>query len=184
MSTNGQVAWIAKKICNSLYLYVVSANGQGAWVAKLQLIVYMAQPLGEKPHFPTMFSTTSQLSFIVEIITFNYKIFFVIQKWCCQIISKIVDNIESTLQHSWKQRPCVICQFMLRWWHFSRHNISTIKCWLDLVDSMLTSQWMNFIHLHVMSFRGVELELWLSFNYITTNVALACVMSLRKGMEF
>jgi len=35
-----------------------------------------------------------------------------------------------------------------------------------------------------MSFGGVELELRLSFRYITTNVALACVMSLRKGMEF
>jgi len=42
---------------------------------------------------------------------------------------------------------------------------------------------MNFIHVCVMSFGGVELELWLSFNYITTNVVLACVMSLKKGME-
>jgi hypothetical protein len=49
---------------------------------------------------------------------------------------------------------------------------------------MLTSQWMNFIHVRVMSFGGVELELWLSFNYITTNIALAHVMSSRKGMEF
>jgi hypothetical protein len=49
---------------------------------------------------------------------------------------------------------------------------------------MLASQWMNFIHLHVMSFKGVELELWLSFNYITTNVALARVMSLKEGMDF
>jgi hypothetical protein len=48
---------------------------------------------------------------------------------------------------------------------------------------MLASQWMNFIHLCVMSFGGVELELWLSFNYITTNVALARVMSLKKAME-
>jgi len=30
---------------------------------------------------------------------------------------------------------------------------------------MLASQWMNFIHLHVMSFGGVELELWLSWIY-------------------
>jgi hypothetical protein len=59
-----------------------------------------------------------------------------------------------------------------------------VKSWLDLVDSMLASQWMNIIHLPVMSFGGVELELWLSFNYITTNVTLACVMSLKKGMEF
>jgi hypothetical protein len=49
---------------------------------------------------------------------------------------------------------------------------------------MLASQGMNFIHLRVMSFEGVELELWLFFNYITTNVALTHVMSLRKGMEF
>jgi hypothetical protein len=48
---------------------------------------------------------------------------------------------------------------------------------------MLASQYMNFIHLHVMSFGGVELELWLSFNYITTNVALARVMSSKKNME-
>jgi hypothetical protein len=34
------------------------------------------QTLGEKP----MFSTTSQLSFIIENITFNYKMFFAIKK--------------------------------------------------------------------------------------------------------
>jgi hypothetical protein len=107
VSGNGQVAWISKNICNSLYLYVVSANRQGAWVAKLQFIVYKVQPLGEKPHFSTMFLTISQLPFIVEKITFNYNFFFVTQKWCCQLISKIVDNVESTLQHSWKQRTCV-----------------------------------------------------------------------------
>jgi hypothetical protein len=28
--------WVVKDICNSLYLYVVSANEQIAWVAKLQ----------------------------------------------------------------------------------------------------------------------------------------------------
>jgi hypothetical protein len=49
---------------------------------------------------------------------------------------------------------------------------------------LAANQLINFIHLHVMSFKGVELELRLSFNYITTNVALAHVMSLRKGMEF
>jgi hypothetical protein len=49
---------------------------------------------------------------------------------------------------------------------------------------MLASEWMNFIHLRVMSFGGMELELWLSFNNIITNVALARVMSLKKGMEF
>jgi len=48
---------------------------------------------------------------------------------------------------------------------------------------MLASQWMNFIHLRFMLFGGVELS-WLFFNYITTNVALAHVMSLKKGMEF
>jgi len=35
--------WIAKDICNSLYLYTVNANGQVAWVAELQLIVYIMQ---------------------------------------------------------------------------------------------------------------------------------------------
>jgi hypothetical protein len=33
-----------------------------------------------------MFSTTSQLSFIIENITFNYKMFFAIKKWRCQLI--------------------------------------------------------------------------------------------------
>jgi hypothetical protein len=36
--------------------------------------------LKEKPYFSTMFSTTSQMSFIAKNITFNYKMFFVIQK--------------------------------------------------------------------------------------------------------
>jgi hypothetical protein len=40
----------------------------------------MMVSLGEKPHFSTMFSTTSQLSFIVENITFNCKTFFTTQK--------------------------------------------------------------------------------------------------------
>jgi hypothetical protein len=35
--------WIAKDICNSLYLYAMSANGQVAWVAKLQFTIYMVQ---------------------------------------------------------------------------------------------------------------------------------------------
>ncbi len=131
-----------------------------------------------------MFSIISQLSFIVENIIFNCKMFFATQKWHCQLISKIINNVESTLQHSWKQHTRLNLWVNVEWQHFSWCNISIIKCWLDLVDSMLASQWMNFIHLHVMSFRGMELELWLSFNYITTNVALAHVMSLKKGMEF
>jgi hypothetical protein len=36
--------------------------------------------LGEKPHFSTLFSIISQLSFTVENITFNYKMFFATQK--------------------------------------------------------------------------------------------------------
>jgi len=35
--------WIIEYICDSLYLYVVSANGQIAWVVELQLIVYTVQ---------------------------------------------------------------------------------------------------------------------------------------------
>jgi hypothetical protein len=35
--------WVEEDICNSLYLYVMSANGQVAWVAALQFIVYMVQ---------------------------------------------------------------------------------------------------------------------------------------------
>jgi hypothetical protein len=76
--------------------------------------------LGEKPHFSTCFhSTTFQLSFVFENIIFNYKMFFATQKWCCQLISKIVDNVESTLQHSWKRHTCVNLWLMLRWQHFS-----------------------------------------------------------------
>jgi hypothetical protein len=50
-----------------------------------------------------MFSTIFQLSFIIENITFNYKMFFTTQKWRCQLISKIGNNVESILQHNWKQ---------------------------------------------------------------------------------
>jgi hypothetical protein len=35
--------WVVEDICNSLYLYAMSANGQVAWVVKLQLIVYTVQ---------------------------------------------------------------------------------------------------------------------------------------------
>jgi hypothetical protein len=63
---------------------------------------------GEKPKFSTMFSTTFQFSFIVENITFNYKIFFATQKWHCQLISKIIDNVENNVHMS-------ICGLMSRW---------------------------------------------------------------------
>jgi hypothetical protein len=46
----------------------------------LEQQVAKSMSLGEKPHFSTMFSTTSQLSFIVENITFNCKMFFATQK--------------------------------------------------------------------------------------------------------
>jgi hypothetical protein len=71
------------------------------------LIIQLQHSLREKPQFSITISTTFQLSFIVENINFNCKMFFVIQKWCCQLISKIVDNVESTLQHSWKQHTHV-----------------------------------------------------------------------------
>ncbi len=115
-----------------------------------------------------------------------------------------------TLQHSWKQHNV---QFVGSCWgdnilvendiHFSLRNISIIKCWLDLVDSMLASQWMNFVHLQVMSFGGCGIGImtifqlyynqcnvgtchvieekygiswfWLLFNYIITNGTLTCV---------
>jgi hypothetical protein len=35
--------WVAKDICNSLYLYATSANGQVAWIGKLQFTIYMVQ---------------------------------------------------------------------------------------------------------------------------------------------
>jgi hypothetical protein len=54
-----------------------------------------------------MLSTIFQLSFIVENTTFNYKFVFVTQKLRCQLISKIVDDVESTLQHIKKQHTCV-----------------------------------------------------------------------------
>jgi hypothetical protein len=79
---------------------------QGLWLQKY-IKTLLPWALGGKPHFSTMFSITSQLSFIVENITFNCKMSFAIQKWHCELISKIVDNVESTLQHSWKQRTRV-----------------------------------------------------------------------------
>jgi len=63
----------------------------------------MELTLGEKPHFSTMFSTIYQPSLIVENIILKCKMFFATQKWCFQLLSKIVDNVESTLQHNWKQ---------------------------------------------------------------------------------
>jgi hypothetical protein len=73
------------------------------------------QTLRENP----MFSTTYQLSFIVETITFNCKMFFAIQKWHYQLVSKIVDNVKSPLQHSWKQHTCVNLWVNLRWQNFN-----------------------------------------------------------------
>jgi hypothetical protein len=35
--------WVAKDICNSLHLYVMSSNKQVAWIAKLQLTIYTVQ---------------------------------------------------------------------------------------------------------------------------------------------
>ncbi len=35
--------WVVEDICNSLYLYVMSANEQFAWVAQLQLTIYTMQ---------------------------------------------------------------------------------------------------------------------------------------------
>ncbi len=57
---------------------------------------------------------------------------------------------------------------------------------MDLVDSMLTSKWMNFIHLRFKSFGVVEFELWLSFNYITTNVSwhMSCHWEGHGILEF
>jgi hypothetical protein len=57
--------WIAKDICNSLYLYIVSAHKQLVWVAKLQLTIYMVEfiitqlQLSQKKSF----STTIQLHY-------------------------------------------------------------------------------------------------------------------------
>jgi hypothetical protein len=57
--------WIIEDICNSLYLYVMSASGQVAWVAKLQVTIYMVQfivtqlQLGQN----NSFSTTIQLHY-------------------------------------------------------------------------------------------------------------------------
>jgi hypothetical protein len=82
------------------------------------LIIQLQHTLREKPHFSTMFSTTSQLSFIVENITFKYKMFLATQKWC-QLISKIVDNVGLTLQQIENNVHMSICGLMLKWQHFS-----------------------------------------------------------------
>jgi len=71
------------------------------------LATIMELTLREISHFSTMFSTTYQPSFIVENIIFNCKMFFATQKWCFQLLSKIVENVELTLQHNWKQCTCV-----------------------------------------------------------------------------
>jgi hypothetical protein len=131
-------------------------------------------------------------------IIYSWKHHFQLQNVFCNSKMMLSTNFQNN-QHCWvspttQLKTMYICQFVGWCWgdnilvetdiHFNQYNISTIKCWRDLIDSMLASQWMNFIHLHVMSFGGVEFELWLFFNYITTNVTLAHVMSLKKGMEF
>jgi hypothetical protein len=131
-------------------------------------------------------------------IIYSWKDHFQLQNVFCNSKMTLSTNFQNSRQ-CWinittQLKTTYTCQFVGQCWsdnilvenniHFNWRNISTIKCWLDLVDSMLVSQWMNFIHQRVMSFGGVELELWLSFDYITINVTLAHVMSLRKGMEF
>jgi hypothetical protein len=159
---------------------------------------------------PKIYQNTTALSIRRKTPFFNYVFNYfsiVISSWKHHFqLQNVFCNSKMTLwtnfQNSWQcwinfitqLKTMYTCQLVGYCWgdnivvendiHFSWCNISTVKCWLDLVDSMLANQWMNFIHLRVMSFGGVELELWLSFNYITTKVALACVMSLRKGMEF
>jgi len=52
----------------------MNPNGIGS------MVIIDLLTLEEKLHFLTMFSTTFQLSFIVENIIFNYKMFFATQK--------------------------------------------------------------------------------------------------------
>jgi hypothetical protein len=61
-----------QKICGTKKINIENPN-------KL-CFFYSIASLGKKPHFSTMFSTTSQLSFIVENISFNCKMLFVTQK--------------------------------------------------------------------------------------------------------
>jgi hypothetical protein len=53
---------------------------QGHLKKKLEWQVAKNMSVGENLHFSTKFSTTFQWSFIVENITFNYKMFFVTKK--------------------------------------------------------------------------------------------------------
>ncbi len=40
--------WVAKDICNSLYLYIMNANEQVAWVTKLQLTIFICRECYEQ----------------------------------------------------------------------------------------------------------------------------------------
>jgi hypothetical protein len=132
-----------------------------------------------------------------SIVIYSWNHHFQLQNVFCNSKMTLSTNFQNS-QQCWvnpttQLKTMYMCQFVGQCGshnilvendiHFSWLNISIVKCWLDLIDSMLANQWMKFIHLSVMSFGGVELELWLSFNYITINVVLAHVMSLRKGME-
>jgi hypothetical protein len=87
-----------------------------------------------------------------------------------------------------------MCQFVGSCWgdnilvendiNFNWHNILIVKCWLDLVDSMLASQWMNFIHLCVMSFGGVGIGIMTIFQpyYNQCNIGMCCVIEERHGI--
>jgi hypothetical protein len=111
-------------------------------------------------------------------IIYSWKHHFQLQNVFCN--SKMMLSIN--FQNSWQcwvdlttqLKIMYTCQFVGYCWndnilvenniHFSQHNISTIKCWLNSIDSMLASQWMNSIHLCVMSFVVVALD----YDYLST----------------
>jgi hypothetical protein len=96
--------------------------------------------LGEKPHF----STTFQLSFIVENIIFNCKMFFATQKWFYQLISKIVNNCRNpSFGLTTKARACKVAGQERKPGSVSQESVRewTLTLRRELPPWELDSQW-------------------------------------------
>jgi hypothetical protein len=110
-------------------------------------------------------------------VIYSWKNHFQLQNIFCNSKMRLSTNFQNSRQ-CWvnpttQLKTTYMCQFVGSCWsdnilvendiHFNWCNISIVKWWLDLVGSILANQWMNFIHLGVMSLRK-RMEFY-NFNY-------------------
>jgi hypothetical protein len=67
--------------------------------------------LGEKSGFQLWF----QLNFEAKNVISNYEMFFFNLKWCFQLLTKIVDNVES--KPTTDSKPTYTCEFFNQHWN-------------------------------------------------------------------